>query len=77
MAQETGAELFRAFVSVVEEAVATGRMQGDPATIAQAIWASGHGIVSLRITKPYFEWAGKDELTRTMLDALFAGLLRS
>ncbi|MNT63191.1 hypothetical protein D3C72_2009820 [compost metagenome] len=76
MAQETGAELFRAFVAVVEEAVAAGRMQGDPATIAQVIWASGHGIVSLRITKPYFEWADRDDLTRTMLDALFAGLLR-
>jgi AcrR family transcriptional regulator len=77
VAQETGAELFRSFVAVVEEAVAAGRMRGDPATIAQVIWASGHGIVSLRITKPYFEWADKDELTRTMLDALFAGLLKS
>jgi len=76
VAQETGAELFRAFVAVVEEAVEVGRMQGDPATIAQVIWASGHGLVSLRITKPYFEWADRDDLTRTMLDALFAGLLR-
>ncbi|MGH7026257.1 TetR/AcrR family transcriptional regulator [Brevundimonas sp.] len=77
VAQETGVELFRAFVSVVEEAVAAGRMRGDPATIAQVIWAAGHGVVSLIITKPYFEWADRDELTRTMLDALFAGLLRS
>ena len=76
VAQETGSELFRAFVAVVEEAVAVGRMRGDPVTIAQVIWASGHGIVSLRITKPYFEWADRDDLTRTMLDALFAGLLR-
>jgi AcrR family transcriptional regulator len=73
VAQETGAELFRSFAAVVEEAVAAGRIQGDP---AQTIWASGHGIVSLRITKPYFEWADRDDLTRTMLDALFAGLLR-
>lgn len=76
VAQETGAELFRAFVAVVEEAVAAGRMRGDPATIAQVIWASAHGIVSLRITKPYFDWTPQDELTRIMLDALFAGLLR-
>mgnify|MGYP003577748488 FL=1 len=76
VAQETGAELFRAFVAVVEQAVSAGRMQGDPATLAQAIWACGHGIVSLRITKPYFEWADRDDLTRTMLDALFAGLLK-
>ena len=76
VAQETGAELFRAFVAVVEQAVSAGRMQGDPATLAQAIWACGHGIVSLTITKPYFEWADRDDLTRTMLDALFAGLLK-
>ncbi|WP_313005480.1 TetR-like C-terminal domain-containing protein, partial [Brevundimonas sp.] len=76
VAQETGSELFRAFVAVVEQAVSAGRMRGDPATLAQAIWACGHGIVSLRITKPYFEWADRDELTRTMLDALFAGLLK-
>lgn len=76
VAQETGAALFRSFVAVVEEAVAAGRMQGNPATIAQTIWASGHGLVSLRITKPYFDWADRDELTRTTLDALFAGLLR-
>ena len=77
VAQETGFELFRAFVAVVEQAVAAGRMRGDPATIAQAIWACGHGIVSLRITKPYFEWSDRDELTRVTLDALFVGLLRS
>ncbi|MFK0299256.1 TetR/AcrR family transcriptional regulator [Brevundimonas sp. NPDC090276] len=76
VAQETGFELFRAFVEVVEQAVTAGKMRGDPATIAQTIWACGHGIVSLRITKPYFEWADRDELTRTMLDALFSGLLR-
>ena len=76
VAQETGAALFRSFVAVVEEAVAAGRMQGNPATIAQTIWASGHGLVSLRITKPYFDWADRNELTRTTLDALFAGLLR-
>lgn len=76
VAQETGAELFRSFAAVVEEAVAAGRMQGDPATIAQTIWAAGHGIVSLRITKPYFDWTAQDELTRTMLDALFKGLRR-
>ncbi|MNS48849.1 HTH-type transcriptional repressor KstR2 [compost metagenome] len=75
VAQETGFELFRSFVAVVEQAVAAGRMKGDPTTLAQAIWACGHGIVSLRITKPYFEWADRDELTRVTLDALFAGLL--
>jgi hypothetical protein len=61
----------------VEEAVATGRMKGDPRAIAQVIWASGHGIVSLMITKPYFDWVDRDELVRVQMDALFAGLLQS
>ncbi|MET4684607.1 TetR/AcrR family transcriptional regulator [Brevundimonas faecalis] len=77
VAQETGHELFRAFAAVVEEAVTAGRIQGDPQAVAQSIWAAGHGLVSLRITKPYFEWADRDTLTRTLLDALFAGLLKS
>lgn len=76
VAQETGFELFRSFTSVVEEAVRSGRMQGDPRAIAQVIWASGHGIVSLMITKPYFDWVDRDELVRIQLDALFAGLLK-
>ena len=28
------------------------------------------------ITKPYFDWADREILTRTMLDALFRGLLK-
>lgn len=74
-AQETGAGLYRSFSAVVEEVIAAGRMKGDPRMIAQTIWAGGHGVVSLVITKPYFDWADREGLTRTMLDALFAGLI--
>lgn len=75
-AQTLGGELFRAFEAIVEEVGAAGRLQGEMRPTAQALWAGAHGIVSLRITKPYFEWVDRDVLTRTMMDALFAGLLK-
>lgn len=74
VAQETGAELFRAFVHIVEEAVAQGVMKGDPAALAQVIWASAHGLVSIMIIKPDFQWADRETLVRTQMDAVFTGL---
>ena len=77
VAQQSGADLFRAFVSVVEEAVDQGALRGDPRTLAQVIWASAHGLVSIMTTKPYFDWADRETLVRTQMDALFAGLTAS
>ncbi len=76
-AQKLGGELFRTFESIVEEVGAAGRLRGEPKATAQALWAGAHGIVSLMITKPYFDWVDRATLTRTMMDALFAGLLRA
>ncbi len=75
-AQGPGAELYRAFEAVVASVEAEGRLKGDVRASAQAIWAGAHGIVSLMITKPYFDWVDRETLTRTLLDALFAGLLK-
>lgn len=75
-AQELGGELFAAFEEVVRETVEAGRMSGDASKTAQAIWASGHGVVSLMITKPYFPWAERERLIGVLLDALFAGMQR-
>ena len=77
LAQQSGAELFRAFVSVVEEAVRHGELKGEPRTLAQVIWASAHGLVAIMTTKPYFEWAEREVLVRTQLDAVFTGLTAS
>jgi AcrR family transcriptional regulator len=76
-AQVMGAELYRAFEAVVGEVDADGLLTVDPKVAAQVLWAGAHGIVSLMITKPYFDWVDREQLTRTMIDALFAGLLRS
>ena len=74
IAQRAGAELFAAVVAVVEDAVAEGVLRGDARVLAQVIWASVHGLVSIMITKPYFDWADRDVLIRTQLDVLFKGL---
>lgn len=76
-AQEMGATLYRSFEQVVEDAGADGRLRGDARTTAQALWAGCHGLVSLMITKPYFDWVGRDALVTTLLDGLFAGLMKS
>ena len=74
-AQELGASLFASFQAVVEEVAAAGKLRAEPQAAAQAIWASGHGLVSLMITKTYFDWVERERLTRTLLDALFEGLI--
>lgn len=74
IAQKAGGELFEAVVSVVEDAVEQGVLRGDARIQAQVIWACVHGLVSLLITKPYFDWADREVLIRTQLDVLFNGL---
>lgn len=75
-AQMSGGDLFRAFEAIVDQVAAAGRLKGDARTSAQALWAGSHGVVSLMITKPYFDWVDRRALTKTMLDALFEGLLK-
>lgn len=75
-ARELGVELFRSFEQVVEDAQAAGRLRGETRATAQALWAGGHGVVSLMISKPYFDWVDRDVLVKTLLEGLFAGLLK-
>ncbi|AQR62178.1 TetR family transcriptional regulator [Brevundimonas sp. LM2] len=75
-AQSLGGDLFRAFESVVADVAAEGHLRGDAKTAAQTLWAGIHGVVSLMITKPYFDWVGREALTKSMIDTLIAGLLR-
>ena len=76
-AQDLGGDLFRDFLSLVYEIEAQGRLKTPPAVAAQVLWAGVHGVVSLIITKPYFNWAGSSELIDTMIDSLKAGLIRA
>jgi len=77
-AQQMGSELFRAIEDVLEEISNAGRLKiTDHRLAGQVLWGGVHGIVSLVITKPYFDWSESSALTRTMIDALFVGLLRT
>ena len=75
-AQELGASLYRSFEQAVEDAEADGLLRRDARTTAQALWAGCHGVVSLMITKPYFDWVDRETLVATLLDGLFAGLMK-
>lgn len=76
-ARELGHDLFRSFEMAVEDAETAGRLRGGARETAQALWAGAHGVVSLIITKPYFDWVERDVLVQTLLDGLFMGLLKS
>lgn len=75
-AREMGGELFATFEKVVAELATAGRLRCDARTAAQALWAGGHGVISLIIAKPYFDWVDHDQLATTLLEGLFAGLLK-
>lgn len=75
-AQELGASLYRSFEQVVEDAAANGLLRNDARTTAQVLWAGCHGVVSLVITKPYFDWVERETLVAALIDGLFAGLMK-
>ncbi len=52
-----------------------GLLRQDPATVAQAIWAAGHGLVALLITMPKFPWIDRADLVDTLIDIQFRGIL--
>jgi AcrR family transcriptional regulator len=68
---------------VLEELIVAGFAAGelnsidkDPRAIAQCVWASLHGLVSLLIVFPLFDWVARERLitahTRLLLDGLRA-----
>lgn len=76
LTQQLGAQCFDRFTIVVREIAAQGRLKaGDPRAAHQVLWAACHGLGSLLITKPTFDWAPRGELTRLMVDGLLYGLV--
>jgi len=74
--KELGAQCLDRFASVVRELAAEGRLRvADPETAHQVLWAACHGLVTLMIAKPEFEWKPTEELKRAMLDGLLHGLV--
>lgn len=76
-AELMGAQLFASLLDVLGRLQADGRLlQPDARIAAQIFWAGAHGIVSLIITKPYFDWGDRKVLGRAMGEALLRGLVK-
>lgn len=73
-AAPTGQATFHALQAEVARLIALGVFrEADPQVVAEAIWATGHGLVSLLITKPDFPWSRRETLIATVADAICRG----
>jgi AcrR family transcriptional regulator len=59
----------------VEQCIKQKRFrESDVDAVTQMIWAGGHGLTSLLITKPDFPWANRNQLIDLLIDTLVEGL---
>lgn len=73
---DLGDQCYQKFSGTVTEIAAQGRLKtGDPRTVQQALWAACHGLVAFLITKPRFDWAEPNEISRVMIEGLLFGLI--
>lgn len=73
-AAPAGQATFAALQAEVARLIALGVFrEAEPQAVAEAIWAAGHGLVSLLITKPGFPWSPRELLIGTLADALCRG----
>lgn len=75
-----GVPIFIRLVEKVGEAMQTGIVRSDlgsPMLVAQALWASMHGLVAALIARPrpHFPWEDVDDLIRVQTDILFSGIV--
>jgi AcrR family transcriptional regulator len=72
-----GRRCYGPFRDTVEASARAGKLRkGDVDVMAEVLWAGAHGLVSLLLTQPHFEWSAKPpELKMLMLDSLFNGVL--
>ncbi|WP_291299089.1 TetR/AcrR family transcriptional regulator [Elioraea sp.] len=70
-----GAATFAALAEEVAALMASGHARkGDAAMVAEQIWASGHGLVSLMTTFPEFEWTETQALCAGMRETILRGI---
>ncbi|HCX68734.1 TetR/AcrR family transcriptional regulator [Parvibaculum sp.] len=71
-----GTLAFDVLDSAVRKVMECGMVRHDNADLlAEAIWAAGHGLVSLLITHNEFPWTDPDKVIDIQIDLLFRGLL--
>lgn len=70
-----GMKAFGCLRAGVEACVKQGKFrETDVEAISQALWAAGHGITSLLITKPDFPWVNKKKIIDMMINTMIEGL---
>ena len=59
----------------VEEAQAAGQLRQDmePKAMTEAVIASCHGLIGMRLANPYAPWGDPQLMTKVLLDGLFEG----
>ena len=73
--QGLGLKTYDVFRQAVALAAEAGRLKpGDVDQHAQVAWAAGHGIISLRLSRPGFPWLPVQSLSGAVLTALFEGI---
>lgn len=76
VARRVGRGLYDRLRTTVEDMAKEGRLNRDPHTATQLIWGGVHGLVSLMLTKPYFDWDDRESLVDGMLNAIISDLTR-
>jgi AcrR family transcriptional regulator len=70
-----GAATFAALAAEIARLMASGHARpGEAEVVAEQIWAGGHGLVSLMITFPEFEWSPREALCAAMRATLLRGI---
>lgn len=73
---EAGRDAFMHMVESVDRAVKSGVLgDAEPYRASLVLWAGIHGLTSLIISFPNFEWGEKPDLVENMLDVLIEGVL--
>lgn len=73
---EAGRDAFMHMVESVDRAVKAGVLgDTEPYQASLVLWAGIHGLTSLIISFPNFEWGDKQALVQQMLDVLIEGVL--
>lgn len=72
-----GLQCFLVLQDRINDLARDGRLRLDPRLAAQAIWAAGHGLVSLLITIPQFPWVERETLIEQAVDIQLQGILRA
>jgi len=66
---------FQRTMTAVEAAQAAGQLRTDmPAkALTEALIASCHGLIGMRLANPYAPWSDSEQMTKVLLDGLFEG----